>query len=310
MPHRIRHGLRITLIGVLANALLAVGKLVAGIAGHSFALVADAVESFSDVVGAGIVWCGLSVSAKPPDAEHPYGHGKAESLAALAVGALLIGAAVGIAVHAGRSIHGPQDAPAPFTLVVLVVVILVKESLFRLLGRAGRQIDSTALCADAWHQRSDALTSLAAGIGISISVFAGPRYAAADEWAALLASGIIAFNGLRVAHQAAHELMDRQPNHRLLAEVTEAAASVPGVRRIEKVLGRKMGIAYLCDMHVEVDARLPVRQAHDLAHRVKDEVRSRNPQVSDVLVHIEPYPDDRVEPETVALEAHGSGPTA
>ena len=289
MSDGIQKGLRITLLSVAANSLLAASKLVAGLVGNSYALIADAVESFSDVISSAIVWGGLAMSAKPPDADHPYGHGKAEPLAALAVGLMLTVAAVGIALQAFRALSAPQQAPATFTLIVLAGVVVVKEGLFRLMSRVGGQIGSTAICADAWHHRSDAITSVAAGVGISISVFGGAGYETADEWAALAASLIIVFNGLRFVRQAARELMDVQPQGELLKDVAAAASSVAGVKRVEKILARKMGTAYLCDMHVEVDGSLPVRLAHDLAHQVKDRVCGQVPQVADVLVHVEPY---------------------
>jgi len=290
MTTGVHQGMRVSLLGAAVGAVLALVKLVTGLVGNSYALVADAVESFADLVAAAAVWSGLAISVRPPDGNHPYGHGKAESLAALAVGAMLIAAAVGIAIQAVRGIATPHESPAAYTLVVLLAVVVVKESMFRLARRVGRRIDSTAVSADAWHQRSDAITSLLAGIGISVSLFAGPGYEAADEWAALLACGVIAFNGVRFTRQATAELMDAQPATGLLDTVRAAAAAVPGVRNVEKVLARKMGTSYLIDMHIEVDGTLPVRDAHELAHKVKDEVRARTPRVADVLVHIEPYP--------------------
>lgn len=288
MSTGVSQGMRVSLLGVAVGGLLATVKLVTGLVGHSYALIADAVESFSDIFSSAIVWGGLAISAKPPDAEHPYGHGKAEPLAALAVGMMLMGAAIAIAVQAVRGILSPQEAPAAYTLVVLLGVVVVKEGLFRLYTRVGRRIGSTAVRAEAWHQRSDAITSLIAAVGISVSLFAGPGYESADEWAALGATLIIAFNGSRFIRQAMSELMDRQPDPELLARVRSAAAAVGGVEEVEKLLARKMGITYLVDMHVEVDGDLPVHQAHGIAHRVKDQVRKLNPEVADVLVHIEP----------------------
>ena len=285
----LRPGLRISLLGMATSAALATVKLVAGIAGHSAALVADAVESFADIASSAIVWGGLLVSARPPDDNHPYGHGKAEPLAALAVGLLLIGAAVGIVTGAVGEILAPHHAPAAFTLFVIAGVIIVKETMFRVTARVGRRIHSTAVAADAWHHRSDAITSLIAAIGISISVLLGPGYEAADDWAAVAASLVIAFNGLRFTRRALLELMDTQPGSEFLADVTAAATAVPGVHRVEKVLARKMGTVYLVDMHIEVDGHMRLDDAHTLAHAVKDHVRARLRRVSDVLVHVEPY---------------------
>jgi cation diffusion facilitator family transporter len=203
---------------------------------------------------------------------------------------MLIGAAVGISVQAVREIVTPHHAPEPYTLIVLLLGVIIKETLFHISSRVSRQIGSTALHADAWHHRSDALTSLFAAIGISVSLLGGEGYEAADDWAALLACGVIAFNGLHFTRRAMAELMDAQPDPQILAGLTAAAESVSGVKAVEKVLARKMGTSYLVDMHIEVDGAMSVRDAHHLAHRVKDEVRRRDTRVDDVLVHIEPHP--------------------
>ncbi len=278
-----------TLWGMAASGVLATVKLVAGLVGNSYALVADAVESFADIASSAIVWGGLAVSALPPDEVHPYGHGKAEPLAALAVGLMLVGAAVGITVKAAHEVIEPHQAPAAFTLLVLLGVILVKETLYRVALRVGTRTGSTAVMADAWHHRSDALTSLAAAIGISISLYGGAGYEAADDWAAIAASCVISFNGVRFIRMATRELMDEQPPAEVMTGLVEAACAVGGVESVEKVLARKVGTAYLVDMHVEVDGSMSVYEGHQLAHRVKEAVREHNPRVADVLVHIEPH---------------------
>ncbi len=286
--------IRVTLIGMAASALLATVKLIAGLFGHSYALVADAIESFADIAGSAVVWSGLTVSAKPPDEKHPYGHGKAESLASLTLGLMLIAAAVGIAAKAVHEIISPQLAPAPFTLWVLIGVIIVKEGLYRLSSHVGQAIDSTVVRADALHHRSDALTSAAAAVGITISLYAGPGYEAADDYAAVFASFIIAYNGLRFVRLSVAELMDERPSHEVLAAMKQAAESVDGVSAVEKVLARRSGTFLLADMHIEVDGGISVREGHELAHLVKDAVRQHNPRVADVLIHVEPF-DAQVE---------------
>src|SRR5919199_3616249 len=217
MFEQVARGIRSTQVGLLVNAVLALAKLLAGIAGHSYALIADAVESGADVLSSIIVWGGLHISAQPADENHPYGHGKAEPLAAGVVGIMLLGAAVGIAIEAIREIRTPHHAPAPFTLAVLMAVIFIKEVLFRFVVRVGTEVDSTAVVADAWHHRSDAITSAAAFIGISVALVMGPGWEAADDWAALAAAGIIAFNGARILRPAVHDLMDRAPSADLRA---------------------------------------------------------------------------------------------
>jgi cation diffusion facilitator family transporter len=271
---------------MIANTLLAVSKLAAGIVGHSHALVADAVESFADLFSSVIVWRGLVVAAEPADADHPYGHGKAEPIAAAIVSTMLLLAAASITIGAVREIAQPHHVPAAYTLLVLIVVVAIKESLFRFVMREGISVESSAVRTDAWHHRTDAITSLAAGLGIGISLIA--EYAAADKAAALVAAGIIAWNGWRLLRPAMNELMDASPDPTIANRVSRIAAATPGVARVEKCLVRKMGYLYFVDMHVEVDPQMTVQRGHEIAHDVKDKVRRELPAVHDVLVHIEP----------------------
>jgi cation diffusion facilitator family transporter len=270
------------------NVVLTASKFAAGILGHSHALIADAVESTADILSSIIVWRGLTVAAAPADPDHPYGHGKAEPLAAAFVAIMLLLAAVGIMA---RSVHGlsePRQMPQAFTLYVLIAVIVVKEVLFRFVSREAGSVQSIALFADAWHHRSDAITSLAAGLGIAMALFGGPRLAFADDGAAIIAGAIIAWNGWRLLRPALNELMDAAPDVALVSNIRTAAAAVPGVNAVEKCIVRKMGYQYFVDMHVEVDPRMTVQQGHDIAHNVKNKVREAVPSVYDVLVHIEP----------------------
>jgi len=288
MSSSLEAGLRVSLVAIAINAVLATVKLVAGLLGNSYALTADAIESFADIGSSALVWGGLTISARPPDQNHPYGHGKAEALAALVVALMLFGAGVGIAVQAIREIVTPHNVPAAFTLYVLVAVVAVKETMYRMASAVGGRLGSTAVLADAWHHRSDAITSLVAGVGIAIAVCGGPGYAPADDWAALAASGVIFYNGGRFVRRAVDELMDIRPAEDVLAGAGRVARGVPGIDAVEKILARKMGTTYLLDMHVEVDASMSVRDAHTLAHRVKDAIRGSNPRIADVLVHVEP----------------------
>jgi len=281
-------GRRSVLIGVAVNIVLAASKMTAGILGHSYALVADAIESTADVFSSLVVWGGLRIAATPRDATHPYGHGKAEPLAAMVVALFLLGAAVTIAIHSFREIRQPHHAPAAFTLLVLVAVVITKELLFRYVFTVGQDIASTAVKTDAWHHRSDALTSAAAFVGISIALLGGHGYESADDWAALLAAAVIAYNGYRLFLPALHEVMDAAPASDLEADIRHIAAGVPRVAAVEKCFVRKMGFEFYVDIHVEVDANLTVRAGHDIAHQVKTAVRQANPRVVDVLVHIEP----------------------
>jgi cation diffusion facilitator family transporter len=285
---RLERSLRVTFLGLLVNAALAAGKIAAGVIGHSHALVADGVESAADFVSSLIVWRGVTVAAAPADEQHPYGHGKAEPLAAAVVATVLIAAAFMIIIGAIRDIVTPHNTPAPFTLAVLTAVVIIKEVLFRFVSKAGAEIDSSVVSADAWHHRSDAITSLFAFIGISIAVIGGPGYETADDYAAILAGGLIAFNGWRVLRPAMDELMDIAPSADFLENIRAIAAATSEVVRVEKCFVRKTGFEYLVDMHIEVNPRMTVDRAHDIAHNVKDEIRRRVPSVRDVLVHIEP----------------------
>jgi cation diffusion facilitator family transporter len=270
------------------NLVLSGTKLAAGIAGHSHALVADAVESFADIFSSLIVWRGLIVAAAPPDEDHPYGHGKAEPIASAIVAAMLLGAALWIAITACAEIMEPHRSPAPFTLIVLLVVVAVKESLFRFVSREGRAVDSSAVKTDAWHHRSDAITSVAAGIGISVALIGGKGFEAADDVAAIAAAGVIAWNGWHLLRPALNELMDTAPGHEVIDQIRQMGTTIPGVDRVEKCIVRKVGYQYFVDMHVEVDPQMTVLRSHEIAHDVKDKIREAIPAVSDVLVHIEP----------------------
>jgi len=285
---RLERSLRVTFLGLLVNAGLAAGKIFAGVIGHSQALVADGVESAADFVSSLIVWRGVSVAAAPADEQHPYGHGKAEPLAAAVVATVLIAASVMIVIGAVRDIVRPHGVPKAFTLVVLITVIVIKEVLFRVVRRQGAELDSVAVSADAWHHRSDAITLLFAFIGISIAVIGGDGYQTADDYAAILAGGVIAFNGWRVLRPAMDELMDIAPDSAFLEKIRKIAEETAEVARVEKCFVRKTGYEYLVDMHIEVDPKMTVHRAHDVAHTVKDAIRGQVPAVRDVLVHVEP----------------------
>ena len=224
---RLERGLRATFLGMVANILLAAAKLVAGIVGHSHALVADAVESLADLFSSVIVWRGLVVAAEPADEDHPYGHGKAEPIAAAVVSTMLLLAAAGITFQAAREILQPHHAPSGYTLVVLILAVAAKESLFRVVLREGIRVESSAVRTDAWHHRSDAITSLAAGIGISVSLLGGKGYEAADDVAAIVAAGIIAWNGGRLLRPALNELMDASPDPAIAERIRHIAATTP-----------------------------------------------------------------------------------
>lgn len=283
-----RTGIRTTLIGLIVNFGLALVKGVAGFAGNSYALIADAIESASDVISSLIVVGGLHIASKPRDDDHPYGHGKAEPIAAMIVALSLMGAAVTIVVQSVHEIVTPHHAPAPFTLAVLVMVVAVKEGLFRFVFSVGEQVQSTAMKTDAWHHRSDAVTSAAAFIGIAIALIGGQGYESADDWAALFASAIILYNAFLLFRPALDEVMDAAPPPHIEEEVRRIALSVPGVQSLDKCYVRKMGLEYFVDLHVVVQGDITVREGHRISHDVKDAICASRPRITDVLIHIEP----------------------
>ncbi len=283
-----RMGARFALFGLFVNVFLAVVKILAGVIGHAYVLIADGIESALDVGGSIVIWGGLSVAARPPDQTHPYGHGKAEPIAAIIVAIGVLTAAIVLALQSVREIFLPHHAPAPWTLVVLVLTVAIKETLFRYTIRFGREIESTAVKTDAWHHRMDAMTSVAAFVGISIALIGGEKWQTADDWAALAACALIATNGLRLAWPAFHEIMDTAPGGKIIRIVHDAASSVPGVVDVEKCYARKMGLDYYVDLHVGVDGQISVHEGHEIAHRVKAAIQQSDSRVADVLVHIEP----------------------
>jgi cation diffusion facilitator family transporter len=275
--------------GLLVNALLVLVKLIAGIVGHANALVADAIESSADIFSSLIVWMGLSIATRPADEDHPYGHGKAEPLAAAVVSLMLIGAAVGISILAIREIVTPHHLPAPFTLFVAAGVIVLKETLYRRVSRVGREVGGTVVTADAWHHRADAVTSLAAFIGISIALIGGPGWEAADDWAALFAALIVAVNGIRTLRPAVSALMDEAPDRAVKERAVQAALRVSGVRHIENLHVRGSGLGFYVDLHAQADPTISLEEAHEIAATVKYAILEAVPSVVGVLVHMEPY---------------------
>ncbi len=274
--------------GILVSVALAAVKIIAGVVGNAYALIADGVESMLDILSALVVLGSLRVAAQPPNQRFPYGYGKAESLAGMAVSVALFVAAAGIAIQSVREILTPHHLPAPFTLFVLVGVVIVKELLFRRLHSTGSEIGSLALESDAWHHRSDALTSIAAFIGISIALGAGPGYESADDWAALFACGVIAFNGYRIFRASLRDVMDAAPPPEIERQVRSIAEGVEGALATEKCNIRRSGLGFFVDLHLIVDGDTPVRDAHEVGHQAKDALLASSLSIHDVVVHIEP----------------------
>jgi cation diffusion facilitator family transporter len=291
-PHasanNLQTGARLALFGMLVNLIFAAAKMLGGLFGHAYVLIADGIESALDVAGSFVIWGGLKFAARPPDESHPYGHGKAEPIAAVVVAFGVLVAAAGLAIQSVREILTPHHGPAPFTLGILIVVIVVKEILFRYVNRIGRDVESTAVQTDAWHHRSDALTSAAAFIGISVALIGGSGWQSADDWAALFACAVIAANGIRLLRPAFYEIMDTAPGGKIVRSIRRVASSVPGVIQVEKCRARKMGLDFYVDLHVGVDGKISVHEGHEIAHQVKAAIQQNDSRIADVLVHIEP----------------------
>jgi len=275
--------------GILLNAILAGVKLAGGLVGHTYALVADAAESMLDIVSSTLAWAGFRVAARPPDAEHPYGHGKAEPLAGLAVALFILLMAFWIGWHAGREIVTPHLAPRWWTLPLLAGIIAAKLWFSKRLRNAGAETGSTALGIEAVHHWSDAVTSAAAFAGISLALLGGQGWEAADDWAALFACVVIALNGINLAQMALRDVMDTAPPRDFEQEVRTLALAVPGVRALDKVRMRKSGLSHLVDIQIRVDGDLTVRAGHVIAHEVRDALVGSAPhRITDVTVHVEP----------------------
>jgi cation diffusion facilitator family transporter len=281
-------GARFALVGLFVNVVLAAAKILAGVIGHAYVLIADGIESALDVGGSIVIWGGLTVAARPPDRTHPYGHGKAEPIAAIIVAVGVLVAAIGLAIQSVREIFLPHHGPAAWTLAVLIVAVIIKETLFRYVIRFGRKVESTAVKTDAWHHRIDAMTSAAAFVGISLALVGGEKWQSADNWAALVACALIAANGLRLSLPAFHEIMDTAPSGKIVRSICGIASSVRGVVEVEKCYARKMGLDYYVDLHVGVDGNISVHEGHEIAHRVKAAIQQNDSRIADVLVHIEP----------------------
>jgi len=283
-----KEAIKTSWISVIGNAILAIVKGVTGYVGNSYALIADAIESTTDVFSSLLVLFGLKYSTRPADDNHPYGHGKAEPLVTFAVVGFLVISATVIVYESIDNILTPHKVPENYTLIVLGVVIIIKEIFYRFVSRKGDKTKSTSLKADAWHHRSDAITSLMAFIGISVAIFMGPGYETADDWAALLASGFIVYNAYLIFRPALGEIMDEHLYDDMIREIRLISGEVPGVMDTEKCFVRKAGMTFHVDLHIEVDGQLTVQEGHTIAHNLKDELQRRLPEIADVLIHVEP----------------------
>ena len=280
--------LKATYFSIIGNTFLAIIKFLAGFFGNSYALIADAIESTTDIFASFLVLFGIKYSNRPADENHPYGHGRAEPLITFLVVGFLITSATIIAYESIINIGTPHDLPKPWTLFILGAIIIWKEFSFRLVIKRSKESNSSSLKADAWHHRSDAITSVAAFIGISIALFLGKGYESADDWAALFASVFILYNSYLIFRPALGEIMDEHLYEDLVLEIRKVSLEVGGILDTEKCLIRKAGMKYHVDLHAIVNAFITVQEGHALAHQLKDTLNEKIPELGNVLIHIEP----------------------
>lgn len=281
--------IKTTYFSIIGNASLAAIKGIAGYFGSSYALTADAIESTTDIFSSLLVLFGLKYASRPADKNHPYGHGRIEPLITFLVVGFLITSATIIAYQSIENINTPHELPKPWTLLVLAAIIIWKETSYRIVIKKSKETNSSSLKADAWHHRSDAITSVAAFIGISIALFFGKGYETADDWAALFASGFILYNSYLIFRPALGEMMDEHFYDDLINEIRKVSLNVDGIVGTEKCFIRKAGMKYHVELHAMVDASITVKEGHDFAHQLKDTLRQELPQLGHVLIHVEPY---------------------
>ena len=280
--------IKATYFSIIGNTSLALIKGLAGFFGNFYALVADAIESTTDIFASFLVLFGIKYSNRPADENHPYGHGRAEPLITFLVVGFLITSATIIAYESIENIGTPHELPKPWTLIVLALIIGWKEYSFQMVMKKSIITNSSSLKADAWHHRSDAITSVAAFIGISIALILGKGYESADDWAALFASFFILYNSYLIFRPALGEIMDEHRYDDLVENIRQESLKVEGIIGTEKCFIRKAGMKYHVDLHAIVDANISVKEGHDLAHKLKDTLRSKILELGHVLIHIEP----------------------
>lgn len=281
--------LKATYFSIFGNIGLAAAKWLAGFFGNSYALIADAIESTTDIFASLFVLLGIKYASRPADKNHPYGHGRIEPLITFMVVGFLIISATLIAYESIEKIRTPHALPKAWTLIVLGVIIVWKETSYQIVMRRSKETNSSSLKADAWHHRSDAITSVAAFIGISIALILGKGYEAADDWAALFASGFILYNCYLIFRPALSEIMDENLYDDVIDAIRKKSLEVKGVIDTEKCFVRKTGMKYHVDLHIVVDAHITVKDGHTVAHNLKDYLQNQMPELEQILIHVEPH---------------------
>lgn len=279
---------KITLIGLVVNLLLSGFKFVAGVVGASQAVVADAVHSLSDCTTDVAVIVGAHYWSQPADQNHPYGHGRLETLVTIFIGVILLGAALGIGWNAIQTLHEQHHrAPGWIALIAAGVSILCKEILYQWTVRAGRRVKSTAVVANAWHHRLDAMSSVPVVLAVGAAVMV-PTWAFLDHVGAILVSLFILHAAAKIIWPGIQELIDYGAPEETSERIRTIAYQNPAVREVHKIRTRLIGNSVQVDLHVLVDSRLTVLDGHDIAEDVKARILEQGPDVVDVVVHVEP----------------------
>ena len=294
MSNNADKAIRTAYFSIIGNLGLAIVKWLAGFFGNSFALIADAIESTTDIFSSVLVLLGIKYSKRPADDTHPYGHGRIEPLITFVVVIFLVISATVIAYQSILNLRTPHEPPKAWTLIVLGIIILWKEASYQVVIQKSKALNSSSLKADAWHHRSDAITSVAAFIGISVALWLGEGYEYADDWAALVASAFILYNCYRIFRPALGEIMDENLYEKLVDKIKQKSLQVHGVIDTEKCFVRKIGMSFIVDIHAIVDPHLSVREGHTIAHALKDYLMDQIPSISNVFVHVEPFEGDRI----------------
>jgi cation diffusion facilitator family transporter len=282
-------GRNVALASIFISGGLAAAKIVVGLKANSTAVVSDGIESASDILASSLVLFGLVMAAKPPDAEHPYGHGRLETLSGMAVGIILVVTGSLISVESLRRGLTPHNAPAAFAVWPLLLSIAVKSSMYLTKRHYGLKLLSSSLAADAWNDGVDTVSGTVALIGVSLESLAGRSFRQADDIGGCAVGLIVILLGARIVRDTTFQLMDTMPDGRLLEQIRKTALQVPGALGIEKCFARKTGLQYHVDLHLEVDPDMTVSASHRIATEVRGKIRSELPWVADVLVHVEPY---------------------
>jgi cation diffusion facilitator family transporter len=300
-----RVGRNVALASLFISAALATAKILVGLKARSTAVVSDGIESASDVLASGLVLFGLNMAAKPPDAEHPYGHGRLETLSGMAVGLILVATGSLIAYESLLRALRPHAAPAAFAIWSVLASIVIKSVMYVTKRRWGRRLNSSALAADAWNDGMDTLSGTVALIGVTLEALVPGRFGRADDIAGSVVGLIVLFLGVKIIRDTTYQLMDTMPDPRMLQEVRRAAMTVPGALGIEKCFARKTGLQYHVDLHLDVDPQMTVRASHEIATEVRNKIRAHLPWVADVLVHVEPHGLDKIAKDMPRRRRHG-----